>query len=126
MGKILKIIEYAPPPHDLKTPADWRRDANENDRIMELTRKMHVVPFDTKCFVCIDLAYAAHMARNPVLRNKAMDTWAELNKSIGLRKMELYHRTIQGYLDEWSKEFESKKPPKKREIDVIYGREIKC
>ena len=70
--KILKIIEFAPPAHDLKRPSDWRREANECERIMVLTKQMHVVPFDTKCFVCIDLAYAAHMARDPVLRKKAM------------------------------------------------------
>jgi len=124
--KILKIIEYAPPAHDLKRPSDWKREANECDRIMMLTKQMHIVPFDTKCFVCIDLAYAAHMARNPVLRKKAMDTWAELNKSVGLKKMVLYHETVQGYLDEWAKEFKSKKPPKKKEINTIYEREIKC
>ena len=56
----------------------------------------------------------------------AMDTWAELNKEIGLEKMVLYQETIQGYLDEWAKEFKSKKPPKKREVDTIYEREIKC
>ena len=124
--KILKIIEKDLPPHDRRKASDWRRDANENERIMELTKQMHIVPFDTKCFACIDLAYAAHMARDPVLRKKAMDTWAELNESVKLEKMVTYQQTIQGYLDEWAKEFESKKPPKKEEINTIYGRQIKC
>ena len=124
--KILKIIEKDLPPYDRRKPSDWRRDANENERIMELTKQMHIVPFDTKCFACIDLAYAAHMARDPVLRKKAMDTWAELNEDVKLEKMGPYLQTIQGYLDEWAKEFESKKPPKKEEINTIYGRQIKC
>ena len=124
--KILKIIDHELPPYDLRRPSDWRRDANENQRIMELTKQMHIVPFDTKCFSCIDLAYSAHMARNPTLRKKAMDTWAELNESVKLEKMVRYHQTIQGYLDEWDKEFKSRKPPKEEEIDTIYGRQIKC
>lgn len=79
--KILKIVDFDLPPHDLKRPSDWTRDANQNERIMKLTNQMHIVPFDTKCFSCIDLAYSAHMARDPVLRKKAMDTWAELNEN---------------------------------------------
>ena len=87
--------------------------------LITLSQQLHIATVRTKHSFCYFAAFAAHLARDPVLLNKAMDVWKEFVMSTGFEKLRLKYEEFEEMLAKWAPQFNSKKPPTKEEIDFF-------
>ena len=90
------------------------------DKIVDLTMQLYVGNIDDKRRALDVLVRIAHLARDQNLVKKAMDTWKQLAVDTNLAEVGRTCQIMENSLSQWSKEFKSRKAPKKREIDFIY------
>ena len=101
------------------TPDEWKKFAIKSGLVLALSQELHIGKVETKLVFYHNAAFAAQMARNSVLLEKAMSAWKELVMKTGFeRRMEEY-KEIEELVVKWSSEFNSKKPPTKEEIDCF-------
>ena len=101
---------------------DWKMEARDVNEMVDLVQEFHIGRIELRNHIYVDLAKIAHMARDPVLRKKAFDMWETLVEETGLWHLKGHYEKVKGTLDNWSSEFESKKHPRKEEVDAIFGR----
>ena len=101
------------------TPDEWRMAAVKVGVALTLSLDLHIGKVRLKIVFCQNAVFAAQMARDPVLRDKAMATWKDLVMKTGFeRRIEEYKETEE-LVAKWSPEFNSKVPPTKDEIDCF-------
>ena len=98
---------------------EWKRMAIRSGILLTLYQQLNNASVNTKHTCCHFAAMAAHMARDPVLLNKAMDVWKELVMTTGFEKLRLKYEKFEKMIAEWAPQFNSKKPPTKEEIDIF-------
>jgi len=103
-------------------PEDWKKQAIKCGMMVALTKQLYVGRAETKRKACTGYACAAHMARDPVLLEKAMAEWKELMMNTGLEYMRTGYKTFEEkHLAKWSSDFKSKNPPSIEEINIFYN-----
>ena len=88
--------------------------------MVALTQKVHIGTEKMKIGNCAPAAVAAQMARDSVLLVRAMDTWKELVTRTGFESLKVEYEEMKGRVTKWARQFDSKKPPKKEEIDAFH------
>ena len=101
-----------------KSRSEWRREALMLEKIVDLTTQLHVGPIRTSS-ACDALAISAQLARDSTLLSKAMNTMKELSEKTKSEEHKIDYREMMIKFGKWAKEFGSKKPPSKEEIDFI-------
>jgi len=102
----------------VKSRADWRREAQMLEKILDLTTQLYIGPMRTSS-ACEALAISAQLARDSTLLNKAMNTmkaWAEKTQA---EEHKIDYKEMKTKLDKWAQEFSSMKPPSLDEIAII-------
>ena len=127
--KIVKIFDYKIVDILLSTSSsdrrykmssdEWKRLAIKNGILLTLSQQLHNASVKKKHDFCYFAAFAAQLARNPVLLNKAMEVWKELVMSTGFERLRLEYEDTEERIAEWAPQFNSKKPPTKEEIDIF-------
>jgi len=101
-------------------PEDWKKEAIKHGMMVALSKQLYVGRAETKRKSCTSYACAAHMARDPVLLEKAMAEWKELMMKTGLEYMRTGYKTFEKFLATWSSDFKTKNPPSKEEINTFF------
>ena len=81
-----------------------------------MSQDLYIGKMETKIVCYHSVVFAAQMARNSVLLEKAMDAWKELVMKTGFERRIEEFKEMEELVDKWSSEFNSKKPPTKDEI----------
>ena len=103
-----------------KSLDEWRRVAVKEALMLALSQKLHIGTEKMKIGNCAPAAVAAQMARDSVLLAKAMDTWKELVTKTGFESLKVEFEEMKGRVTKWAPQFDSKKQPKKEEIDAFH------
>ena len=91
------------------------------DKIVELTMELYIGKLDDKIRALDVMVRTAHLARDQNLVRKAMDTWKKLAAETNLADVQMTCQIMENSLSQWSKELNSKKAPKRKEIDFIHN-----
>jgi len=117
-------------PYHAQMPADWRREADIRNKIVDLVMNLYIGQFSgEKVGVLAALVGAAHLARDQDLVRKAMTLWKQLVEDTKLDGCQItYDATEQG-LAQWSAFYERKginpnTPPDSAEIDFMHAMTI--
>ena len=98
---------------------DRKKQALQVEKIFELVQQLHVCRFEAKVDACYALARMAQLARDPELRQKALDAWKELVDASGFEQMRLDYEEFEGFLSRWSKQFKYKTSPTRDEVNLF-------
>ena len=96
-------------------------EARIQDKIVDLTMQLYIGKLDDKIRALDVMVRTAHLARDQNLVRKTMDTWKQLAADTNLADVKMTCQIMESSLSQWSKELNSRKTPKKREIDFIYN-----
>ena len=96
-------------------------EARIQDKIVDLTMKLYIGKLDDKIRALDVMVRTAHLARDQNLVRKAMDMWTQLAADTKLADVQMTRQIMEDSLSLWSKELQSGKPPKRREIEFIYS-----
>ena len=103
---------------------DRKKQALQVEKIFELVQQLHVCRFEAKVDACYALARMAQLARDPELRQKALDAWKELVDASGFEQMRLDYEEFEGFLARWSKQFKFKTSPTRDEVNLFCLRKL--
>jgi len=106
-------------PHQMKQ-ADWRRKAFNLEKIVEINQEMYIGSSGAKIKFCKSLAGMAQLAREKDLLKKAMDIFKKMVEDLEFEQMRIEFETFEKSIEGFSKQFKSKKTPKKKEIELFY------
>ena len=112
-------------PNHAQRPADWRREADIRDKIVDLVMDLYIGQFaGEKVGVLAALVGAAHLARDQDLVRKGMVTWKQLAEDTKLEGCQSTYEITANGLAQWYIEFHSKNPPERSEIEYIFAMTI--
>ena len=97
----------------------WKRMAIKGAILTNLSQKLHIGSVEAKMATYASAARAAQFARVQVLLERAMDAWKELVMKTGFEQLTVEYDKMKELVAKWAKEFVSKKPPTKKEIDAF-------
>ena len=89
------------------------------EKILEITPKLYIAKVDDKYRAYNLVAEAAQMARDPVLLERAMTMFKELEEETKFEEVRSWREWMQERLAQWSTQFKSGKLPTKKEIDYF-------
>ena len=95
---------------------EWKKVGIKGGIVLALSQDLYIGKVWTRIRLCACAVYAAQMARNPVLLEKAMSAWKDLVMKTGFEKRISEYKEVEDKVDKWSPEFNSKKLPTKEEI----------
>ena len=112
-------------PNHAQRPADWRREADIRNKIVDLVMGLYIGQFaGEKVGVLAALVGAAHLARDQDLVRKGLINWKQLAEDTKLEGCQSTYEITAYGLAQWYIEFNSKKPPERREIEYIIAMTI--
>ena len=105
--------------HYKKTLLDWKKEAMMMEKILDITPQLYIAKVDDKYRAYNLVAEAAQMARDPVLLERAMTMFKELEEETKFEEVRSWREWMQERLAQWSTQFKSGKLPTKKEIDYF-------
>ena len=106
-----------------KKKKEWMTEASQLERAAELSKQLYIGRSDNRIRVLAVFVTATQMARDPIRLKKAWDLLKEEISSLGLMESHAgkVYKDQETKLERWSLEFQSKRNPRKEEIDECYG-----
>ena len=95
---------------------EWKKVGIKGGIVLTLSQDLYIGNLWLKVKHCACAVFAAQMARDPVLLEKAMSAWKELVMKTGFEKRIAQYKEVEEKVAKWSPEFNSKKLPTKEEI----------
>ena len=100
--------------------AEWGKMALDMEKVVDSDEEIYIGSYEAKSKSCTSLAGMAQLAREKDLLRKAMDVFKKLAEDSGFEKMRMEFETLETSIERYSKQFKSKKSPKRKEIDHFY------
>jgi len=98
---------------------NWRVNVSSLERVVDLTQQLHIGDVFSRGQILVDIVAAAQLAREPVLLEKALVTLKDLVASWGFDGRFKELEKLKMKVQYWSRDFKSRKPPSKEEVDCF-------
>ena len=98
-------------------PDEWKKFAIKEGLVLAVSQDLYIGNLNTKIVACYRATIASQMARDPVIRGKALAVWKELVMKTGFEQRKADFKEIEEMVAKWSPQFDHGIPPTKEEID---------